>query len=85
MSDSHTELSLDDVDELNRHNRTIMLRGVVIWSVLDSQERQGPDDDSDHPMTTLLREALTDLTIDIAQAARSIADVMARARKDRAS
>jgi hypothetical protein len=83
-SATHT-LSLSDVDELNHLHGTILRRITLIGYVLDDQKSQGPRDDSDHPMLTILREALQELVNDIRAAAVESAAIMARADERRRS
>jgi hypothetical protein len=78
---AHFVLSLPDVDELNALNRKILLRATLLDCVLDGQRSQGPGDDADFPMQSLLREACQELVFDIRIAAAGIAAVIERAKK----
>jgi len=72
----HPALSLARRDFLTEQQNKILHKSAIVHWVLDTQERRAPDDSDDHPMPTVLREALTELVAEIHQAARDISEIV---------
>ena len=77
-NDPHHTLTIDQVDELNRLHRTILVRGAMISSTLNDEETEGPAE-AYRSVDSLQLEALRELADDIQAAARASAAIMTRA------
>jgi hypothetical protein len=76
-------LTLNDVDEFHRLQRTVLLKTALLESYFAAQER-GPDYTDDWPVPSLLREALHELVREIWTATESLAVMMDRAQTGKA-
>ena len=74
-----TRLSLADIDELARLQRTIQYRSVLIQQLLDSEKFGKPDEPQDWTVEDLrMRDALAKLLDDITEGSRAIASIVNR-------